>query len=120
MQECGFDPWFGKISHGEEQLSLCITTTEAKLQNWWATATEAHMLQLLKPVCFRAHKSEPMSPVPQPLKPAYSRASKSQLLSPRSATTEACVPWAYALQQEKPPQWEAWAPWWRVAPAHCN
>ena len=33
MQECGFDPWFGKIPDGKEQLSLCITTTEPKLQN---------------------------------------------------------------------------------------
>ena len=32
-----------------------------------------------------------------------------QLLSPRVTTTEACVPRAYALQQEKPAQWEAFA-----------
>ena len=30
--------------------------------------------------------------------------------SPRAATTEALVPRAHALQQEKPPQWEARAP----------
>ena len=29
-------------------------------------------------------------------------------------------PRACALQQEKPPQWEAHAPQWRVACAHCN
>ena len=32
------------------------------------------------------------------------RARESQLLSPRSTTTEARVPRARALQQEKPPQ----------------
>ena len=42
------------------------------------------------------------------------------LLSPCATTTEACAPRARALQQEKPLQWEAHAPQWRVAPAHCN
>ena len=32
-----------------------------------------------------------------------SRARKPQLLSPHATTTEACVPRAHALQQEKPP-----------------
>ena len=40
-----------------------------------------------------------------------------QLLSPRATTTGAHVPRARALQQEKPPQWEAHAPQQRVAPA---
>ena len=35
-------------------------------------------------------------------------------------TTEARVPRAHAPQQEKPPQWEARAPQWRVASARCN
>ena len=39
-----------------------------------------------------------------------SRARKPQLLSPRATTTEARAPRAHALQQEKPPQWEARAP----------
>ena len=43
-----------------------------------------------------------------------------QLLSLRATTTEARVPRAFALQQEKPPQWDARAPQGRVAPAHCN
>ena len=30
--------------------------------------------------------------------------------SPRATTTEARTPRARAPQQEKPPQWEAWAP----------
>ena len=36
--------------------------------------------------------------------------------SPRAATDEACAPRACALQQEKPPRWEACAPQRRVAP----
>ena len=43
-----------------------------------------------------------------------------QLLSPRATTAEAHVPRARAPQQEKPPQWEAWAPQRRVAPARHN
>ena len=38
----------------------------------------------------------------------------------RATATEACVPRACALQQEKPPQWEAHAPQQRVAPACRN
>ena len=49
-----------------------------------------------------------------------SRDRKPQLLSLRATTTEARVPTARALQQEKPLQWEAHAPQRRVAPAHCN
>ena len=49
-----------------------------------------------------------------------SRACKPQLLSPRTTTTEARAPRARALQQEKPPQWEARAPQRRVAPARHN
>ena len=40
--------------------------------------------------------------------------------SPRVTTTEARVPRAHAPQQEKPSQWEARAPQWRVAPTHHN
>ena len=36
--------------------------------------------------------------------------------SPRSTTTEACAPRACAPQQEKPLQWEAFAPQPRAAP----
>ena len=49
-----------------------------------------------------------------------SRSREPQLLSPHATTTEAQVPSACALQQEKPPQWEARAPQQRVAPAHRN
>ena len=40
--------------------------------------------------------------------------------SPRATTIEAHVPRARAPQQEKPLQWQARAPQWRVAPARCN
>ena len=43
-------------------------------------------------------------------------AREPQPLSPCAATTEAHVPRSHALQQEKPPQWEARAPQGRVAP----
>ena len=49
-----------------------------------------------------------------------SRAHEPQLLSLCATTTEARMPRARALQQEKPPQWEACAPQWRVAPARRN
>ena len=40
--------------------------------------------------------------------------------SPWATTAEAHGPRARAPQQEKPPQWEARAPQWRVAPARRN
>ena len=49
-----------------------------------------------------------------------SRACEPPLVSPRATTTEACTPRARALQQEKPPQWEARALQWRVTLACCN
>ena len=50
----------------------------------------------------------------------HSRAHEPQLLSPRAATTEAHVPRACVLQQEKPPQWEACALQQRAAPDRRN
>ena len=58
--------------------------------------------------------------VPQLLKPTCSRAREPQLLSPRATTTEARMPRAHALQQEKPPQGEAHALQRTVAPARRN
>ena len=49
-----------------------------------------------------------------------SRAREPQLLNPRATTTEVHAPKAHALQQEKPLQWEAHAPQWRVASVHRN
>ena len=47
-------------------------------------------------------------------------AREPQLLSLWTTTTEARVPRACALQKEKPLQWEARAPQWRVAPPRHN
>ena len=47
-------------------------------------------------------------------------AREPQLLSLRATTTEAHMPRSHAPQKEKPTQWEACAPQWRVAPAHDN
>ena len=49
-----------------------------------------------------------------------SRAREPQLLSLSATTTEAHMPRAHALQQEKPPQWEAHALQRRVASARSN
>ena len=49
-----------------------------------------------------------------------SRAREPQLLSPRATTTEAHMPRARALQQEKPLQCEVHALQRRVAPTHHN
>ena len=69
-------------------------TLESGSQSYWAC-----VLQLL------THTQQSCTPQP---------------LSPRAATTEAGVPRASAPQQEKPPQWEARALQWRVAPTRCN
>ena len=57
--------------------------------------------------------------VPQLLS-LHARVHKPQVLSPHATATEARVPRAHALQQEKPPQWEARAPQRRVAHARRN
>ena len=46
----------------------------------------------------------------------HSRAREPQQLSPRTATSEARAPEARALQQGKPPQWEARALQQKVVP----
>ena len=58
-------------------------------------------------------------PCAQLLRPC-SRACEPQLLSPCAVPTEACAPRACAPQQEKPPQWQAHVPQWRIALAHHN
>ena len=52
--------------------------------------------------------------------PQSNSAREPQLLNLRATITEARAPRARALQQEKPPQWEAHALQRRVAPAHHN
>ena len=83
----------------------CRGATKPVRCNYWACPLEpashnywARMPPLLKPMYL------------EPASYNYS-ACVPQLLSRRATTTEACVPRARALQQEKPPQWEAW---------HCN
>ena len=49
-----------------------------------------------------------------------SRACEPQLLSLCATTTDACMPKACSLQQEKPPQWEARALQQSVTPARRN
>ena len=44
------------------------------------------------------------------MKPACSRAHEPQLISNCAAANDAHTSRAFALQQEKPPQWEACAP----------
>ena len=63
--------------------------------------------------CHGATKSPP-----QPLG-LHTRACVPQRLSRHSTIAKDCVPTACALQQEKPPQWEARALQWRGTPAHC-
>ena len=102
----------------------CCGATKPVCHNYWARPLEpasrnylAHAPQLLS-LC--AATTEVCAHVPQPLKPTRSRARRPQLLSPSAASTDARVPRACALQQENPPQWEARAPQWRVAPTHRN
>ena len=50
----------------------------------------------------------------------HSRASELQPLSPHAETTEAWMPRAHALQQEKLLQWETWGPKPESSPAHSS
>ena len=47
-------------------------------------------------------------------------ACEPQLLSPWATTTGSVCLGPMLCNKEKPPQWEAHAPQWRVAPARCN
>ena len=71
---------------------------------WWLTGKES--------TCqFRGHGfdswSRKIPHVPQQLRPC-AVTTEPMLWSPRALTTEAVTTEACALQQEKPPQWEAW------------
>ena len=83
---------------------------------WWRSGYES--------ACqCRGHRFEPWSgEIPHAAEQLSPRATTTEpaLYSPRATTTEARVPRAHALQQEKPLQWEARAPQWRVAPARHN
>ena len=66
-------------------------------------SNEARVPQLLT-LCSRACEPQLLSPCDTTLKLAHPRAPVPQLLSLRAATTEARVPRARAVQQEKPLQ----------------
>ena len=68
----------------------------------------------------RSHMPQSNSARASQLLSLCSRAREPQLLSPRATTTEARTPRAFALQQEKPPQWEAHTWQRRVVPARRN
>ena len=72
----------------------CHGATKPMCHNYWACA--------LQPVSHDYWASEP------------------QLLDPHATATEAHVPRACVLQQEKPPKWEARAPQRRVSPTRRN
>ena len=87
------------------QLRVCLP-----MQGTWARSLvqkDATCCGAAKPVChsYWTCALEPSS--------CNYRAHTPQILKP-------VHPRAYALQQKKPPQWEACAPQWRVAPARCN
>ena len=60
-----------------------------------------------------------LSPEPQLLS-LCSRDCEPYLLSPSTAATESYTPWSPALQQERPPQWEACALHLESNPTHHN
>ena len=79
-------------AHAPQLLSLCSRAREPQLLSLCSRASEPQLLSL----CSRAREPQLLS--------LCSRAGEPQLLSLRTTTTEACVPRACALQQEKPPQ----------------
>ena len=58
-------------------------------------------------------------PVCQTIEPVF-KSPQTKLLSLHATTTEARTLRARALQQEKPPQWEAHTLQQRIAPTHRN
>ena len=80
----------------------CRGATKPMRHNYWACTLES-----------TSHNY--WARVPQLLS-LHSRAHEPQLLSPHVTTTEVHTPRAHALQQEKPPQWEARAPQQRESP----
>ena len=106
------------LSPGPEQLSH--GATKPMCRNYWACALQPMCHNYWSPCTLEPMHHNYWAHAPRLLKPVHSRAYVPQLLNPCAAITEARVPRAGALQQEKPPQWEVHAPQWRVAPARCN
>ena len=85
--------------------------------------TRVRSLVLEDPTCRGATKPvghNYWAGAPQLLNPVCSRARVPLLLSSHAATTEAYTPRARALQQEKPPQWEARTQQQRIAATGRN
>ena len=80
----------------------CHGATKPMYHNYWARALESPSRN------YWAH-------VPQLLSPRAATTEAHMLWGPCATTTEALTPRTRALQQEKPPQWEAHAPQRRVA-----
>ena len=97
----GFNPWSGTIPHATVQLSPCTTAVEPRHPRALSSAQFSlsvvsdsmwpHGLQHARLPCPSATHVYRVGDAIQPSHP---------LSSPRAPT----------LQQEKPPQWEAWAP----------
>ena len=103
----------GKHKHLMSWLSLKLLYSGTSLGAQWLRislpmqGTQVRALVREDPTCHRATK---------PVRHNYWACA----LEPTSHTTETRGPTACALQQEKPPQWEACAPQRRVAPARLN
>ena len=92
-----------------------LTLKKKKRLPWWCSGWES--------ACqCREHGFEPWSGrIPHAAEQLGLCATTTEpaLSNPWATTTEACAPGACA-PQEKPPQWEAYAPQRRVAPTHHN
>ena len=106
----------------------CRGATKPMHHNYWACALEPVSHSYWARARTTTETCTPQSPCATTTEPACRQLLKSthpsacvpQLLSPCAATTEAHAPRTHALQQEKPPQWDARAPQQRVAPTHHN
>ena len=95
---------------------------------WWGTSLVAQCLRIRLPmqgtrVRALVREDPTCHGATKPVRHNYwacALGHEPQLPSPWDTTTEAHAPRARALQQEKPPQWEAREPQRRVAPAPCN
>ena len=98
----------------------CRGATKPVYHNYWACTLEPARRNYWSSRALEPANHNYWAHAPQLLKPACSRACVPQLWRLRAATTEARVPRAHTLQQEKPPQWEVPAPQRRVAPVRLN
>ena len=90
--------------------STCHGATRPTWHNFWA-----HVPQLLKPTSYSAHKPQLLSLCAATAEACMPKSPHSAVTTPCVAATTAWAPRAYALKQEKLPQWEACALQQRVA-----